>query len=88
MGRRWAADPRAAVQALVLEAQALAFNPRMRLFGSRTARQVAESFGLHEAIAAADAELAAMPAAMMGLAKIAQKCSLGVPTWLRTTVRL
>ncbi|MFI5497158.1 hypothetical protein [Actinoplanes sp. NPDC051859] len=58
---RWRRNPAAVVDAIILEYTALALNPRMALFGRRTARTVAASFGLHDAIAAADARLAEMP---------------------------
>lgn len=67
---RWTADPDAAVQALTLEAVALALNPRMALFGDRTARQVAEGFGLGGLARLSDARVAAMPAALYEVRRV------------------
>lgn len=59
LAARWREDPAAGVQALLLEHRAMALNPRMRLFGKRTARAVAEEYRLDEVLSTADAAIAA-----------------------------
>jgi hypothetical protein len=76
---RWLADPDAAVQALVLEAVAVALNPRMALFGDRTARQVAAGFGLGHLIRAADVQVDAMPAALYEVRRVFRRA--GDQSW-------
>jgi hypothetical protein len=48
---RWRAEPSAAADALMLEHTALALNSRSALFGTRTARQIAETHQLTGALA-------------------------------------
>ncbi|MGH3373355.1 MAG: hypothetical protein ACRDP6_01310 [Actinoallomurus sp.] len=54
---RWRADPSAAAQALIVEDRALAFNGNSTLFRDMTARSIAGSHGMTEALAAAEAVL-------------------------------
>jgi hypothetical protein len=54
---RWRAEPTAGVLTLVLEATALALNPRMKLFKDISAWQVAEQQKLDEVLAAAEAHM-------------------------------
>jgi hypothetical protein len=61
LGSRWADAPEMAVQALTIEFTALALNPRMALFGDRTARSVAQHYGLTDVIDQADEQLARVP---------------------------
>jgi len=58
---RYLAEPEAAAEALVIEEVALRFNPRMKLFKSRTLRGVLEASGNTEALALADSMLDAVP---------------------------
>lgn len=67
---RWRAEPDAAVRALVREARALALNPRMKLFGKQSAREVAESYGLRAIVAAADDEMAGLPATVYEVRRV------------------
>lgn len=70
LGQRWTAEPDQARTAVAMEANALALNPRMRLFGDRSAADVARSFGLGDVVEAAADELAAKPAALYEVRRV------------------
>ncbi|MFF5085443.1 hypothetical protein ACFY36_51100 [Actinoplanes sp. NPDC000266] len=61
---RWQQHPNAAILALRLEYTAMALNPRMRLFGAHSARELGNLHGLGPLIARADERLATLPWAL------------------------
>lgn len=68
---RWRREPDKAVEALLLERSALAFNPRSTLWGGTTsAYQTAVRFGLHDVVATVKAALDAKPWAVYDVRRI------------------
>jgi hypothetical protein len=70
LGERWAAEPDQAALAVAMERAARALNPRMILFGDRSAEDVARGFGLGAAVDQAAAELDARPARLYEVRRI------------------
>lgn len=68
--QRWTDSPASAVQAITLETVSMWLNPRMALFGDRTARQVALEFGLGHLVDQADAHIGALPAALYEVRRV------------------
>ena len=68
--QRWRDHPAAAALGLRLEYGALALNPRMRLFGSTSARSLATDLGLDEALAYADRRLASARWALIDVRRV------------------
>lgn len=64
---RWREEPERAAWAIEVERPALAFNPRMKLYKTKSAEEWFAKLGLHEAIAIADERLAAKPWAVYRL---------------------
>ncbi len=68
---RWRREPAKAVEALLLERSALAFNPRSTLWGGTTsAYQTAVNCGLHDVVATVEAALDAQPWAVYEVRRI------------------
>lgn len=59
--QRWRREPAAAEEALRMEYTSVALNPRSKLFGRRSARQVAIHAGLRDLVDHVDADLATQP---------------------------
>jgi hypothetical protein len=70
MAQRWAREPQQAATAVAMERNARALNPRMVLFGDRSAEDVARSFGLGAVVDQAAAELDARPHALYEVRRI------------------
>jgi hypothetical protein len=70
MRHRWNAEPEQARTAVAMERNARALNPRMTLFGRRSAVDVARTFGLGAAVEQAAADLDARPAALYDVRRI------------------
>ncbi|MEU1811729.1 hypothetical protein [Micromonospora aurantiaca (nom. illeg.)] len=70
MIHRWSAEPAQVRAAVSLERNARAINPRMMLFGDRSAEQVARRAGLGDAVAQAAADLDARPAELYEVRRI------------------
>lgn len=70
LAERWRREPTAGVQVLVLEAVALALNPRMLLFKDVSAWSVAQEQGLTEVLAAAQAYLESCPWAVYDVQRV------------------
>lgn len=85
LAERWRAQPTAGVLTLVLEATALALNPRMKLFKDVSAWEVAAEQGLTEVLAAAEKFLDECPWAIYDVQRVyrphgAKKGVSGDPT--------
>lgn len=70
MRRRWRAEPGQARTAVAMERNARALNPRMTLFGRRSAEDLARAFGLGATVEQAAGELDARPAALYEVRRI------------------
>lgn len=70
MRQRWAAEPQQARTAVAMERAARALNPRMTLFGNRSAEDIARQFGLDQAVDRAAAELNAQSASLYQVRRI------------------
>lgn len=70
MAERWRAEPSQARTAVRLEATAMALNPRMRLFGDRSAADLARSFGMSGTVDEALGDLDDMPARIYEVCRI------------------
>ncbi len=70
LGDRWRREPEQASTAVALEVAARALNPRMKLFGTRSAADVARQFGLGDTVDAALADADSAPAALYQIRRV------------------